>query len=229
MKKPIIIAIDGPASSGKGTIAKLLAKELAYIYLDTGAMYRALTYFCLEKKIDMADEEQVYQACEKMNLRFTQDGETFLDDIDVSVEIRSKEVNQLVSSVISLYPRVRALMVEKQRAYGKMENIVMDGRDIGTIVFPEATVKLFISSSLKVRAKRRYEQNIASGLLDSYQTVENMLAERDMTDLNRDISPLLKAEDAIVIDSTNENVEQTLQRTVACVKRKVEHYSCYQL
>lgn len=229
MKKPIIIAIDGPASSGKGTIAKLLAKELAYIYLDTGAMYRALTYFCLEKKIDMADEEQVYKACEKMNLRFTQDGETFLDDVDVSAEIRSKEVNQLVSSVISLYPRVRALMVEKQRAYGKMENIVMDGRDIGTIVFPEATVKLFISSSLKVRAKRRYEQNIASGLLDSYQTVENMLAERDMTDLNRKISPLLKAEDAIVIDSTNENVEQTLQRTVACVKRKVEHYSCYQL
>lgn len=229
MKKPIIIAIDGPASSGKGTIAKLLAKELAYIYLDTGAMYRALTYFCLEKKIDMADEEQVYKACEKMNLRFTQDGETFLDDVDVSAEIRSKEVNQLVSSVISLYPRVRALMVEKQRAYGKMENIVVDGRDIGTIVFPEATVKLFISSSLKVRAKRRYEQNIALGLLDSYQTVENMLAERDMTDLNRKISPLLKAEDAIVIDSTNENVEQTLQRTVACVKRKVEHYSCYQL
>lgn len=229
MKKPVIIAIDGPASSGKGTIAKLLAKELAYIYLDTGAMYRALTYFCLEKKIDMADEEQVYKACEKMNLRFSQNGETFLDDVDVSTEIRSKEVNQLVSSVISLYPRVRALMVEKQRAYGKMENIVMDGRDIGTIVFPEATVKLFISSSLKVRAKRRYEQNIAAGLLDSYQTVENMLAERDMTDLNRDISPLLKAEDAIVIDSTNENVEQTLQRTVACVKRKVEHYSCYQL
>ncbi|MGL5042035.1 MAG: (d)CMP kinase [Culicoidibacterales bacterium] len=223
MKKPNIIAIDGPASSGKGTIAKKIASNLGYIYLDTGAMYRALTYFCLEEDVDMSVESDVLEAARKINISFTAAGKTEVNGLDVSEQIRTPEVSSLVSLVISLMPKVRALMVEKQQKFGEEMNAVIDGRDIATVVFPRATVKLFISASLETRARRRYEQNLANGMTDSYKEVKGALAQRDKMDLTRKISPLVKATDAIVIDSTNQNVEQTLAVALDCIKRKVEH------
>jgi cytidylate kinase len=186
-------------------------------------MYRALTYFCLENNVNMTDEAEVVKAAEHISISFTTDGKTMVNEVDVSEQIRGIEVSRVVSSVISLFPKVRELMVEKQQEFGRNVHAVIDGRDIATVVFPDADIKFFISASLKTRARRRYEQNLENGITDAYETISALLAQRDKIDLNRINSPLLKAKDAIVIDSTNQSVEQTLAVALNCVKRKVEH------
>ncbi|GBU11167.1 cytidylate kinase [Erysipelotrichaceae bacterium] len=222
MKNPIVIAIDGPASSGKGTIAKKLSIELGYVYLDTGAMYRALTFFCLENNIEVENEQAVIDAANLAEIDFDINGKTMLNGVDVTQKIRTPEVNALVSAVISLYAGVREIMVQKQRIYGENNNIVVDGRDVGTVIFPSAAVKLFISASLRERAMRRAQQNKENGLPGTFAENIELLALRDFTDMNRKVSPLRIAENAIVVDSTTMTVEQTLQNVITLVKRKVE-------
>jgi cytidylate kinase len=222
MKNTNIIAIDGPASSGKGTIAKKLAQNLKYVYLDTGAMYRALTYYCLENNLDMKSELVVYEALQKIELAFLPAGTILLNQKDVSKEIRSNDVSFYTSNLVSTYPSVRELMVKKQQQYGEATNIVVDGRDIATVVFPNANIKLFISASLHVRTLRRIEQNKKMGINDTYEYIKNELALRDFQDTTRPASPLVIATNAIVVDSSNQSVEETLQTILDIVKRQEE-------
>lgn len=222
MLEKFIIAIDGPSSSGKGTIAKKLAAELGCIYLDTGAMYRALTYYCLENDVVMTDEQAVLSALEEITISFTQEGKTYINESDVSEYIRTNEVSRYVSENISTYKKVRAKMVEIQRQFAEEHRVVIDGRDIGTVVFPDANVKLFITASLPVRAKRRYEQNVSMGIQTSLAETEQMLAYRDRTDIGRENSPLLLSKESIVIDSTNLDVEQTVDVAMTHMKKILE-------
>jgi len=222
MKNTNIIAIDGPASSGKGTIAKKLAQNLKYVYLDTGAMYRALTHYCLENNLDMKSELVVYEALQKIELAFLPSGTILLNQKDVSTEIRSNDVSFYTSNLVSTYPSVRELMVKKQQQYGEATNIVVDGRDIATVVFPNANIKLFISASLHVRTLRRIEQNKKMDINDTYEYIKNELALRDVQDTTRPASPLVIATNAIVVDSSNQIVEETLQTVLDIVKSQEE-------
>ena len=220
MSEKFIVAIDGPSSSGKGTIAKKIAESLGFIYLDTGAMYRALTYYCLQNNVDITSEAAVYAALNEVSIDFSQDGKTFVNMEDVSEAIRSNEVSRYVSENVSTYASIRAKMVELQRAYANDNQIVIDGRDIGTVVFPDADVKLFITASLPVRAKRRYDQNVANGITTGLAETEAMLAYRDRTDIGRENSPLVLAKDSIVIDSSHLGVEETLAKSLAYINMK---------
>jgi len=205
MSKGLIIAIDGPAGSGKSTSAKLIAQKLGYIYIDTGAMYRAITYLALEFAAIHSESRiiELARSC-KINLEY-KDGEVIvlLNNRNVSKEIRSAEVNAHVSDV-SKISEVRKLLVEKQRAMGeKGSGVVMEGRDIGTVVFPDADVKIFLTASLDTRANRRakeYNENGSEVLVDD---IKSNLSNRDKIDSSRNNSPLTKAADAVEVDTTN--------------------------
>lgn len=210
MLKGLIIAIDGPAGSGKSTSAKLIAKKLGYIYIDTGAMYRAITYLALENKA-IKDESRIIELARncKIDLEY-KDGEVIvrLNDRNISKEIRSAEVNSHVSDV-SKISEVRKLLVEKQRDLGAKGNgVVMEGRDIGTVVFPNADVKIFLTASLDIRANRRtkeYNENGSKVLVDD---VKSNLSIRDKIDSSRNDSPLIKASDAVEVDTTNVTIDE---------------------
>lgn len=206
-----IIAIDGPSSSGKGTLAKKLAEKLGYSYLDTGAMYRALALAVIKYKVDVMDEEAVLDMLKKCRITFNQQGHVFLNDMDVSKVIRSQEVAAKIAFIAS-YPSVRKLMVEKQRACVNEIGAVLDGRDIGTVVFPQARYKFFISASLKERARRRGLEYLKNGDEESFHRVLHDLAKRDFSDIYRQEGPLKKAEDAFVVDTTNLNIEEALEQ-----------------
>lgn len=208
----ITIAVDGPSSSGKGTISKLLAQACNFIYLDTGAMYRALTYYCVTQEIDLQDEAMIIQALQTINIEFDADNQVFIDGVNVSLEIRTNEISKLTSQIISQYAEVRKIMVQKQRQYAEQSSIIVDGRDIGTVAFPNADYKFFISASLPERARRRNLQNKQQGSSETLQETEQALAQRDYNDITRTNSPLLLATDSKVIDTTNDSVEQTLQK-----------------
>jgi cytidylate kinase len=206
----LIIAIDGPAGSGKSTSAKLVAQKLGYLYIDTGAMYRAVTFLALENNVIGNESEIVELARQnKIELEFT-DGETkvFLNGHDVSKEIRSTEVNKHVSNV-SKIKDVRSLLVEKQRIMGKSgSGVVMEGRDITTVVFPNADVKIFLTASLDERANRRTKEYADTGSQVSVDDIKSNLSNRDRIDSTRDDSPLTKADDAVVIDTTNVTISE---------------------
>lgn len=220
MKNNFIIAVDGPSSSGKGTIAKKIAESLSFIYLDTGAMYRALTLFCMENNVDLSDENEVLSASKKVDIQFTNEGNTLLNGRDVSSEIRSNEVTKNVSRFISIYPKVREQMVRKQQKFAEDNNVVVDGRDIGTVVFPNADIKLFITASLAIRAERRYNQNMQNGIKTSLEETRKMLAKRDRTDIGRDASPLLLTSESIILDSTNLSADETLAAALGHISYK---------
>ena len=210
MSKGLIIAIDGPAGSGKSTSAKLIATKLGYVYIDTGAMYRAITYLALENEA-INDELQIIELARncKINLEY-KDGEVIvlLNKRNISKEIRSTEVNSNVSNV-SKISEVRKLLVEKQREMGaKGKGVVMEGRDIGTVVFPNADVKIFLTASLDIRANRRtkeYNENGSKVLVDD---VKSNLSNRDKIDSSRNHSPLTKASDAVEVDTTNVTIDE---------------------
>jgi len=210
MSKGLIIAIDGPAGSGKSTSAKLIATKLGYVYIDTGAMYRAITYLALENEA-INDELQIIELARncKINLEY-KDGEVIvlLNKRNISKEIRSAEVNSNVSNV-SKISEVRKLLVEKQREMGaKGKGVVMEGRDIGTVVFPNADVKIFLTASLDIRANRRtkeYNENGSKVLVDD---VKSNLSNRDKIDSSRNHSPLTKASDAVEVDTTNVTIDE---------------------
>lgn len=198
------IAIDGPAGAGKSTIAKCLARELGYVYVDTGAMYRALALYFLERGVDIKDEAQIAAACMDADVALAyEDGEqqVLLNGENVSGRIRTEAVGN-TASVTSAYPAVRKKLLELQRALAKKENVIMDGRDIGTVVLPGADVKIFLTASARVRAKRRYDELTAKGERCDLEEIERDIIDRDYRDEHRETSPLVQAEDAVLLDTS---------------------------
>lgn len=208
----IVVAIDGYSSCGKSTLAKALAKKLHFIYVDSGSMYRAVTLFLQRQKTDISNEEEVAEALKKVHLNFhSRDYQTHitLNDEEVSEEIRNMAVSEMVSDV-SAIRSVRKEMVKQQQRMGRSKNIVMDGRDIGTTVFPNAQVKIFMTADPKIRAERRYKELQEKGENISLEEVFDNLAHRDYLDTTRKESPLIRAEDAVILDNTNLTQEQQL-------------------
>lgn len=209
---PPAIAIDGPAASGKSTVAKLIARELGYTFINTGAMYRVVTWYALQKGIDPADTAAVTALLGDIPLSFGKDGAVstvMCEGRVLSTELTSTEVNDNVSAIAAI-PEVRALLVEKQREYNRKEPVVMEGRDIGTVVFPQTPFKYFVTASEEVRAARR----AAQGLTDS-------IAERDRKDSARACAPLVMADDATLVDTSDLTIEQVVARVVADIKSKI--------
>lgn len=222
--KKISIAIDGPASSGKSTVAKILAKEFHFVYSDTGAMYRALTYLAIESGISFADESALANLIDRHELHFEQGDSgqlVYLDGIDVTEAIRQPEVTNAVSEVAA-HPAVRKKMVALQQKIGEAGGVVMDGRDIGTAVLPQAEVKIFLVASVSERAERRYKENIAKGITTDFETLKAEIQHRDYLDSTRAVSPLVQAEDAVKIDTTGMSITEVVQAIQAVVKEKIE-------
>jgi CMP/dCMP kinase len=206
----LIIAIDGPSGAGKSTLAKRLAKQLKFVYLDTGAMYRALALKVLRQGIDLADDARLEDLIGATEIDLKErDGklEVVLDGQDVAAEIRTPEVSQMASKVSALRI-VRGRMLELQRAMGRRGSVVAEGRDIGTVIFPEAEVKIFLVASVCERARRRYDELRASGREVDLAETRREIEERDKRDSERDVAPLRKAEDALMIDSSSANADQ---------------------
>jgi cytidylate kinase len=212
MSKNIVVAIDGYSSCGKSTLAKALAKKLHFIYVDSGAMYRAVTLYFLRNNVDQGDISQVAEALKNIHLNFhSRDYETHitLNDEEVSEEIRQMPVSDNVSAVSAIHD-VRVEMVKQQQRMGKSKNIVMDGRDIGTAVFPHADVKIFMTADPKVRAERRYKEMSGKNPNITLEEVFKNIANRDYQDTTRKESPLVRADDAIILDNTNLTPQQQL-------------------
>lgn len=210
----INIAIDGPAASGKSTIAKLIAKDLGYEYIDTGSMYRAITLKALKLKIDLTKETN-FGFVEETNLNF-RNGHVIMDGVDVSSRIREHKVSNNVS-LVSSYLNVRKECVKLQKKVAENNNVVMDGRDIGTVVLPNAEYKFFLTASIEKRAERRYKDNVARGLQSDIEILKEKIAQRDHFDSTREHSPLKPAEDSIIIDTSDLTIEQV----VALITNKI--------
>ena len=198
------IAIDGPAGAGKSTIAKQLAKELGFVYVDTGAMYRAFAYYFITNNITSDDEAAISAACPNVTISLTyEDGvqNVWLNGENVSGVIRNEEVGKMASST-SVYPVVRAKLVELQQKLAATTDVIMDGRDIGTVVLPNADVKIYMTASSAVRAKRRFDELVAKGVECNLDEIEKDIIERDYRDMNRETSPLKKADDAYELDTS---------------------------
>jgi cytidylate kinase len=220
MSKNIVVAIDGYSSCGKSTLAKALAKKLHFIYVDSGAMYRAVALYFLRNNIDLNDHVQIEEALKNIHLNFhSRDYETHitLNDEEVSEEIRLMPVSEKVSGVAALH-EVRREMVKQQQRMGKSKNIIMDGRDIGTAVFPDASIKIFMTADPKVRAERRYKEIHTKNPEITLEEVFENLAHRDYADTTRTESPLVRADDAIILDNTELTPEQQLQFALDKVK-----------
>lgn len=212
----ISIAIDGPSSSGKSSLAKAIAKRLDYLYLDTGAMYRAVTFYCLSHGIDM--EEEVHdEILNSIHIDFKNDQGTnlvFLNDVNVSEDIRRPDVSDMVSEIAAI-PQVRERLVTLQRDIAFDKNIVMDGRDIGSVVLPDATIKFFVKAGIELRAKRRYEELLAKGMKNvSLEDVSNNLQKRDHIDSTRTHAPLIQCDDAILVKNDGD-FNSTLEAMLA--------------
>ena len=223
----IVIAIDGYSACGKSTTARAVAQLMQYTYIDTGAMYRAVTLYFLEHYVNLTDPKQIDEAIEKIDLEFIhtdpkQDCQIFLNGINVSERIREMEVSENVSQV-SAIAAVRKKMVAQQRKLGKKKGVVMDGRDIGTVVFPGAELKIFMTAALEVRAARRQQELLERGYLINLDQIKENLSKRDELDTKREISPLTKAKDAFVIDTTHitftEQVEEIINLATAAMVR----------
>ena len=219
MSKPIVIAIDGVSGSGKSTLARGLAKKLGFAYLDTGAMYRALTHKALQSGADFSRPEKLYACVRHCKLRLNGSGKRlWLDGKEVTRPIRGIAVSQHVSILASV-PKIRHWMVRLQRSIARHQSAVMEGRDIGTVVFPKAQIKFFLTASLEERARRRIRELRAMGSSVQYETVLKNLADRDARDSGRRVSPLRRATDAILIDSTDMTAAEKTQRALTIVRK----------
>ena len=206
------IAIDGPAGAGKSTIAKRLAKKLGFIYVDTGAMYRAMAYYFLQHNIDAKDENAIAAACPDVDVTITyENGEqqVLLNGENVNGVIRNEEVGNMASST-SVYPVVRKKLVELQRQLAKSADVIMDGRDIGTCVLPDAQVKIYLTASSATRAKRRYDELTEKRVSCDLAEIEKDIIDRDYRDMHRETSPLRQAEDAVLVDSSEMNIDEVV-------------------
>lgn len=228
MSKKITIAIDGFSSTGKSTLAKQVAKELSYVYVDTGAMYRAVTFFAMQNGYiskDYFDKETLVNSLPFVELQFKFNpdlgfGEMYLNDINVEKEIRTIEVSNFVSKIAEV-SQVRAKLVEQQKSMGIHKGIVMDGRDIGTVVFPDAELKIFMTASPEVRARRRFDELAEKGQSVTFEEVLKNVQERDYIDTHREDSPLVKATDAIEIDNSSLTREEQFQKVLELVEEVI--------
>ncbi|SCC09784.1 Cytidylate kinase [Bacillus cereus] len=219
MNKRISIAIDGPAAAGKSTVAKVVAKKLSYVYIDTGAMYRTITYAALERKVDIENEEKLMEVVKNVNIEFQQGENTqlvFLNGQDVSEVIRTPEVTNRVS-IVAKHRLVREEMVRRQQELAEKGGVVMDGRDIGTHVLPDAEVKIFMLASVEERAERRHLENINKGFDSNLEQLKKEIAQRDKLDSEREVSPLKKADDALELDTTSLSIEEVVQKIMSIV------------
>ncbi len=218
----INIAIDGPAGAGKSTIAKMLAKELGYVYVDTGAMYRAMAYYFLQQGIDKEDEAAINAAVDgaDVTIRY-EDGsqKVLLNGADVTGSLRTEQVGNMASST-SVYPAVRVKLVALQQKLAKTADVIMDGRDIGTCVLPDAQVKIYLTASVETRAKRRYDELVEKGEPADLTKIEEDIKERDYRDMHREMSPLRQADDAVLVDSSDMSIEQVVSAILGIVKEK---------
>lgn len=216
------IAIDGPAGAGKSTIAKTLAKNLGFIYVDTGAMYRAMAYYFLSHDIAADDEAAIAAACPKVDVTIAyENGEqqVILNGENVNGVIRTEQVGNMASAT-SVYPVVREKLVELQRQLAAKTDVIMDGRDIGTCVLPNAQVKIYLTASSATRAKRRYDELTAKGMECDLAEIEKDIIDRDYRDMHRETSPLMQAEDAVLVDSSEMNIEEVVAAILQICKEK---------
>ena len=216
----MIIAIDGPAGSGKSTIAKLIAEDLGLVYLDTGAMYRLVTLKALNDGI-LGNLDKIIKMLDNLNIDIKENG-FYLDDIDVSEEIRKPAVSENVSDIAAIR-EVREKMVDLQRKFSESKNVILDGRDIGTVVFPNADVKIFLVADAKERSNRRYKELVAKGENVRIEEIYENILKRDEIDSTRKESPLKKADDAIEVDTTSKNIEEVKNKILNIVRKKINN------
>lgn len=222
LNKRLNIAIDGPAGAGKSTIAKMVSKKLNCIYVDTGAMYRAVALFFIKNGIASDDEKRIAKEIEniQVDIQFEAgDQKVLLNGKDVTEEIRAERVGKWASE-ISKYTLVREYLVKMQREVAAKQDVVMDGRDIGTVVLPQANVKIYLTASSKVRAMRRYNELTQKGVFCDIHEIEQGIMERDAQDMNREISPLRQAKDAILIDSSNMTIDEVVEKIVSLARER---------
>ena len=216
------IAIDGPAGAGKSTIARLAAKELGFIYVDTGAMYRAIALYLLDNKTDLNDEVALKNALDNIHINIVYEAgvqHVFLDLQDVSTEIRSEKVGNMASTSSAL-PPVREKLLDLQRDIAAKNDVIMDGRDIGTNILPNAELKIYLTASVDVRAKRRYDELKLKGENPDLEEIKKGIETRDYQDMNRDIAPLKQAEDAVYIDSSDLTIAEVVDKIIDLAKNK---------
>ena len=214
------IAIDGPSGAGKSTLAKMLAEKLGFVYIDTGAMYRTVALYCVKNSIDTSNFEAVVNALEKIDIdiKYTKDGQNmFLNGVNVTGEIRTPEISKGASAV-AVIKEVRSFLVEIQRNMAKKTDVIMDGRDIGTNVLPDAEIKIFLTASAKSRAMRRYKELVEKGIKTEFDTILDDMIKRDKNDSERECAPLRAAEDAIVVDTTEYNLEESFEVLLKTIK-----------
>ncbi len=219
----ISVAIDGPAGAGKSTVAKLAANELGFTYIDTGALYRAIGQACIDRGVDVTKPEDVLKILPGTDIRLIlKDGgqRVILNGRDVSDEIRTERAS-MTASVVSAIPGVRSFLLDLQRSFAKSADVIMDGRDIGTVVLPDADVKIFLTASSESRAERRTRQLAAKGIEADYNEVLSDIIKRDYNDSHRDTAPLKPAEDSIIVDTTELTLKQSIKRVIDIIRDKL--------
>ncbi|GGC99699.1 (d)CMP kinase [Pontibacillus salipaludis] len=224
MKQNIAVAIDGPAAAGKSTVAKIIAEKLTYVYIDTGAMYRALTYKAIKEGVSLEEETSLMNLLTDttIDLQQSTDGQkVILDGKEVTLDIRTEEVTNQVS-IVAKHGEVRHEMVKRQRELALKRGVVMDGRDIGTHVIPDAEVKIFLIASVQERAERRHKENLEKGFSSDLEKLKDEIRRRDQLDSEREVSPLLKAEDAIEIDTTALSITEVAEKILRVVHDKLD-------
>lgn len=211
-----VVAIDGPAGSGKGTVAKLIAQKLNLTYIDTGAMYRAVAYATLKNNIAIDDKDAIVSLARNCNIDF-KDNKTYLNDEDISHEIRTMEVTKIVSQISSIV-ELRELLVEQQREMGSKTDVVMEGRDITTVVFPDANYKFYLDASVEARALRRFKENQEKGIESSYDEILENIKKRDYNDMHKEVGSLTRTEDSVYIDSTNLTIDEVVNKMIEVIE-----------
>ncbi|MCD5323011.1 MULTISPECIES: (d)CMP kinase [Pontibacillus] len=224
MKQNIAIAIDGPAAAGKSTVAKIIAEKLTYVYIDTGAMYRALTFKAIQEGIPLEEEEALMDLLEKTVIDLQQSTagqQVLLDGEEVTLDIRTEQVTNQVS-IVAKHGKVRHEMVKRQRELAAKRGVVMDGRDIGSHVIPDAEVKIFLIASVQERAERRHKENKEKGFSSDLEKLKEEIRRRDQIDSEREVSPLVKADDAVEIDTTSLSIKEVAEKILRVVHDKLD-------
>lgn len=214
----MVIAIDGPAGSGKGTVAKILSERLNILNIDTGATYRCVALKTIQNNIDINDQDKIIDIASTINIKETNDGKVFLDDVDVTKQIRSKEVTTIVSQISSIV-KVREYMVDVQRKMADNNDVVMEGRDITTVVFPNADYKFYLDASIDVRANRRYKENQEKGIDMSYEEIYDNIKKRDYNDMNKEVGALVRTDEQVYIDTSDLSIDEVVDKMLEVIKK----------